>query len=347
MNDRVLVVGAGGIGGVVAAMLSEAGEDVVVLVRPGATAAALASTGLSFTDPGGTRVVPVRSTTSLDPSDRFDWIVLTTQPNDVEAACEQVAPHLVEGGAVLVLQNGLCEARVARLVGEEAVLGGVVAWGASVDAPGAVRRTSRGRFTLGRLDGAEDPRFERVARWLSVVAPVTTTTNLRGARWTKLSFNCAISTLGTIGGDRVGPLIRTSTVQRLALDILSECVDVAKADDVTLEPLSGWIALDRIALPPQVRAQAWHPAVLARRGLLLAVGTQIRNLRSSMLRALESGKEPAIDHLNGEVVATAGRLGLAVPVNVAATELVHALARGEAQPGMAALDALFRSTREG
>ena len=48
----------------------------------------------------------------------------------------------------------------------------------------------------------------RIAEILEAVGPVTLTENLRGARWSKLALNCAVSALGTIAGERLGPLVR-------------------------------------------------------------------------------------------------------------------------------------------
>ncbi|MCB9680672.1 MAG: 2-dehydropantoate 2-reductase [Alphaproteobacteria bacterium] len=342
---RVLVVGAGAVGGVVAGVLTEAGRDLTVLVRPGAVADVLAADGLTLTDAAGTRRVPVRATTSLDGGDRFGVALLATQPGDLDAAAAAVADHLTDDGAFVVLSNGLCEERLARVYGVDRVLGGVVAWGASTDGPGAVVRTSGGTFQVGRLDGADDPRVQAVSDLLTPVAPAPVTDNLRGARWTKLAFNSAISTLGTLGGDRVGALIGHTFVRTLALDVLSEAVAVARAEQVRLAPLSGWVSLDAVSLDPAQRAATVSPARWLRHLALLAVGLRIRNLRSSMLRELERGRTPAVDHLNGEIVAAAARHGLSAPVNEAARQAVHALARGEATPGLDTLRDLHARTR--
>ena len=63
-------------------------------------------------------------------------------------------------------------------------------------------------------------------------------------------------------------------------------------------------------------------------------------MRSSMLSAIERGRVPAVDFLNGEVVALGEKHQIATPVNAAATALVHALARGEAKPSRAQIDVL-------
>jgi 2-dehydropantoate 2-reductase len=93
------------------------------------------------------------------------------------------------------------------------------------------------------------------------------------------------------------------------------------------------------------RARAGSSGVTAKHALLLAVGVCYRRLRSSMLAAIERGRPPAIDFLNGEVVARARARGLDAPVNARVIELVRAIARGQRAPSRALLHELYRSTR--
>ena len=94
---------------------------------------------------------------------------------------------------MLCLQNGLCEARVARIAGEARTVGAVVGWGAAMPEPGVFDKTASGGFTLGRMDGTVDERLDEIARALECIGPTETTRNLAGKRWSKLAINCAIS----------------------------------------------------------------------------------------------------------------------------------------------------------
>jgi 2-dehydropantoate 2-reductase len=252
---------------------------------------------------------------------------------------------LKSGGRMVCFQNGLCEERIGGLVGEGRVLGAVVAWGASMVEPGVYDRTSAGGFALGRLDGTSEPAIDELGRLLEAVGPVTMTSNLRGARWSKLAINCAVSTLGTIGGDRLGALMRYRYVRRLALEVMTEVVAVARAERVRLEKVSGTIDLDWIALTESEAAAGGSPSLVAKHGLMLAVGARYRRLRSSMLAAIERGRPPAVDFLNGEVVERAKPHGIATPANSTARDLVWAIARGEVKPGHDTLRSLYDRTR--
>ena len=346
--SRVLVVGCGGIGGNVLGRLAEQPPEVVRavgLTTNARIAEAVREVGLVLEGVTQPRTVAADMREQLDPGEVFDFVVLATQPPQVEAAAASVQQHLAEDGAMVVLQNGLCEERLAARVGPDRVIGGVVSWGASMREPGVYVRTAEGGFTLGQL-GAPHPRLQELATLLEAVGPVSLTDNLAGARWSKLAINCAISTLGTIGGDRVGPLMRHVWVRRLALEVMTEVVDVAKAHGVTLEKVSGTLDLEWVALTGAERgATMGSPGLFAKHALLLGVGARYRNMRSSMLAAIERGRPPAVDFLNGEVLDRAREHGLDVPVNAAATALVHALARGERESSVQTLRGLFEETR--
>lgn len=275
----------------------------------------------------------------------WDFILLATPPNGVEAAARDTVHLLAPGGAMAVLTNGLSEERVAAIVGPERVIGSIVAWGASSPATGVYEQTASGGMVLGMLSGAADPRLEQLAGVLRAVGPVVFTSNLRGARWSKLGINCAISTLGTVGGDRLGALLRHHFVRELALDVFTEVVRVARAERVTLEKVGSTVRLDWLELSEAERRNPSAPSLLIKHAALIVVGLRYRRMRSSMLAAIERGREPPVDFLNGEVVRHARTHGLAVPVNTHLVEAVHAIARGQLTPGVETLRRVHARTR--
>lgn len=344
---KILVVGLGAIGGVIAGHLLEMGQDVTLCTTNAEIAAALRERGVRVTGdspPAAMPAPPVIGAVGAGDGP-FDFILLATQPPQVEAAARGVAAALADDGRMVCFQNGLCEERVAKLVGPDRVIGAVVAWGASMVEPGVYDRTSSGGFALGKLDGSTDAALEGLSRLLEAVGPVTLTSNLLGARWSKLAINCAISTLGTIGGDRLGTLMRHRHVRRLALDVMTEVVAVARSEHVALEKVSGTLDLDWIALTENERVAAGSPGLLAKHTLLLAVGARYRRLRSSMLAAIERGREPAVEFLNGEIIERGALHGIDVPVNRAARDLVWSIARGQASASHETLRDLYDRTR--
>jgi 2-dehydropantoate 2-reductase len=126
---------------------------------------------------------------------------------------------------------------------------------------------------------------------------------------------------------------------------MTEVVLVARAERVRLEKVAGTLDLEWIALTEAERTAAGSPALAAKHALLLAVGLRYRKMRSSMLAAIERGRIPAVDFLNGEVVERGALHGVATPINRRVVELVHAIAAGRERSSRALLDRLFDETR--
>jgi 2-dehydropantoate 2-reductase len=332
-RERVLIVGCGGIGGVLGARLSAAGADPFIATTNEAVRRALTERGPRVDGVPGPRVPETRVLGSAkDAPAPFDVVLVAVQPTEVEAVCRDLEGRLSESGRVVCLPNGLCEDRIAALLGPERVVGAVVAWGARMPSPGEYLQTSSGGFSVGWLRPGDTRDLTPVTRLLESVGPVTLTDNLRGARFAKLAINCAVSTLGTIGGTKLGELLVRADARRLALDILAEAVQVARAEGTRLEPV---ISMDLDWFGRHGQTGPLHAA--ARHAMLLAIGARYRNLRSSMLAAIERGRTPAVDFLNGEVTSRGARLGVPTPVNEAARRVVWEIARSERAPGPAAL----------
>lgn len=344
-SPRFLVMGCGAIGGVLTAALAETGQDVTVVTTNPSIHGAVSERGLKVVGEGAPRYVRAKASLGVPEGQKFDYVILATQPPHVEEAARDALPTLAEDGAMVCLQNGLCERRIARIAGDDRVIGAVVGWGATMPEPGLYEKTAAGGFTLGYPNG--DPfgaDHDDLVNALEAVGPVETTQNLRGKRWSKLAINCAISSLGTIGGDRLGVLMQHRIVRRLALEIMTEVVEVARKEGVRLEKVSGTIDLPWIALTEEEKRAAGSPSLVAKHGLLLAVGFRFRRMKSSMLSAIERGRTPAVDFLNGEVVEHAREHGLRVPVNAALCDTVWAISKGKKKPGVDLIREVYEAT---
>lgn len=348
-GPRILVVGCGAIGGITAAHLLEQGHDISVLTSNALIAQAVNTHGIRVRGEGSPGTVRGHALRSLNSKVQpFKYIILATQPPQVEEAARDALPYLAPGGSMVCFQNGLCEERIAAIAGADRVIGAVVAWGGSMLEPGIYERTSPGGFVLGRATGPKrdsDEAVEELGRILECIGPVTVSKNLAGSRWSKLGINCAISSLGAVGGDRLGVLIRHRFIRRLVLEIMSEVVAVAKASGIALEKVSGTLDLDWIALNESERHSAGSPGLFAKHTLLLAVGARFRRMRSSMLSAIERGRTPAVEFLNGEVISRGEKLGIPTPINSALRQQVLDIAAGKAKPSLETIRRFFEGTR--
>lgn len=340
--NRVLIVGCGGIGGVLAARLHLAGVDVSIATPNDAVKQVWRKTGprLDRRYVGGALPTGKIFSSASESKTVFDVVFVAVQPPQIEKVAESLCDSLSDESRVVCLSNGLCESRLAGLLGARRIIGAVVAWGARMPEPGHYLRTSSGGFSVGPFEGETDAAFENVCALLEYVGPVERTENLLGARFSKLSINCAVTALGTIGGQRLGPLLRHAPARRLGIALIREAVDVAHADGIELEPV---IHVDIAKLVSRGQNRLLGRA--AQHTLLMAVGARYRRLRSSMLAAIERGREPAVDYINGEVSLRGKRLGVPTPFNDAARDVIWAISRGEIEAGPAALQSLQARAR--
>ncbi len=341
-SPKIVVMGAGAIGGTVAGHLAEAGEDVTAVTRNTRVADAVRRSGFKLAYGGERRVVRGRIEDRVPAGETFDLALLATQPSQVEEAARSVLPYLREDAHIVCFQNGLCEARVARIAGAARVVGGIVSWGASMPEPGLYERTAAGGFTLGTLEGGLDAVLGDIGTRLETIGPVAYTENLQGARFSKLALNCAISSLGTLAGERLGGLVRVRAYRRLALEIFTEAAAVADSEGVRLEKVAGTLDLSWVALSDAERARGASAGLAAKHGLLMAVGFRYRKLRSSMLAAIERGRDPGVEFLNGEIAQRGDACGVPARVNAAVADAVREIARGERKPCRANLDQIYR-----
>jgi 2-dehydropantoate 2-reductase len=161
MPERILVWGAGAIGGTVGAFLARAGHDVTFVDIEPAHVAAIAdpARGLSITGPVEALRVSAPAFVPEAVVGVWDQVFLCVKAQHTEAASRALLPHLGPDGFVLSLQNGLCEGIIAGVAGEARVIGAFINFGADWMGPGEVLYGNRGAFVLGELDGRITPRL--------------------------------------------------------------------------------------------------------------------------------------------------------------------------------------------
>jgi 2-dehydropantoate 2-reductase len=162
MPDRILIWGAGAIGGTAGAFLRRAGNDVTFVdIEPAHVAAIQDSAhGLAITGPIEALRVSAPAFTPEAVTGTWDHIYLCVKSQHTEAASRALLPHLAEDGYVLSLQNGLCEGIIAGVVGQQRVIGAFINYGADWFGPGEIQFGNHGAFVVGELDGRITPRLE-------------------------------------------------------------------------------------------------------------------------------------------------------------------------------------------
>lgn len=289
---RILILGAGAIGGYFGARLIETGANVGFLVRP-ARAALLAADGLRVHSPRGDFASPVRAITAVD--GHYDLVLVSCKAFDLDSAIESIRPAVGASSLVLPLLNGLAHLDVLDAAfGAERVLGGLAHISVTLDDDGAIRQFGKlEKLTFGRR-GADRRVPAAVAAALCAVGPqVVASDDVLGAMWDKFAFIAALAGGTCLMRGAVGDIVATPDGADLMRRLHRECADVAARSGHALTPAG----------------------VEAAHGILTAAGSP---LKASMLRDLERGARTECEHILGDLRRRAAGFGLDVPLLSAA-----------------------------
>ena len=314
---RIAVIGAGAVGGTLAALLDRAGHDVEVTAR-GSNLAAIKKSGLRLDGGWGEHVARVEAHETLAwiGAPEPDFAILATKAQDAAAALR--ANREVLGTVpLLVAQNGLGGLEVAHSVlPESPLLGGLALFAASYLEPGRVTVTAALPLIVGAGPNTTPQVLDRIVTVLEQAIPVEVTDDIVGAQWTKLLIN-HVNALPAITGLSVQEVIANPGLRKVMTASMRETVRVARRLGVRfgrVQGVSGRI-LGAIGSAP-LAFGAWFPRTLgSRMGAVPNPGSTLQSIRRGQLTE--------IDFLNGAVVAAAKQGGVAAPVNEQIVDLVH------------------------
>jgi 2-dehydropantoate 2-reductase len=342
---RIVIIGAGAIGGVVGGLLSKAGRDVTVVDQWPEHVEVMKSKGLRLSGTCGDHQIPVKALhihelqTVEDP---FDVAFVAVKSYDTEWATSMALRYLAPEGCVVDFQNGMNDERVAAIAGRDRTLGCVITIGAALVEAGHAMRTDRGTigFKIGELSGQDTGRARTLAAIMNDVAPTKVTTNLMGERWSKLAVNCMANPLAGLSGLGSAEVRSLPGPSAIAIHIAAELIEVARASGYEVEPIYG--------LEPQRFVDA--AGGKGRDALLADMAASVKFLaggRPSMLQDVVKRRRTEIEFLNGWVVEQGRKVGVPTPVNEAVVRQVKSFGVGRLEPDpknlKPILDALPRS----
>lgn len=333
MNQRILVIGAGAIGGVAAAYLSRAGLDVTALDADAEHAALLRNPGLNLEEiHGGTAVVPIHAVSAVtELSGRFDFALVTVKSTAIRAALTPlVAENLVD--TYVSLGNGLVQDVVASVVGRDRMLIGLIEWGATNLGPGHLKQTTDAPIVIGEPDGDLSTRLRRLHDVLSKVAGGSTmSTNIGGQVWTKLTLNSTFSGLSAVAGCLYQNVADHPVGREIALRLWSEGFHIGSALGVDFGEVFGVAAAELVIDHGRAQADAALDRLMVRAGAT----------KASMLQDLERSRRTEVDVINGGVVDAARKVNRDAPLNAAVTRIIHQHESGRTRPSLDAFTSLI------
>jgi 2-dehydropantoate 2-reductase len=303
---KILVLGAGAVGGYFGGRMAEAGADVTFQVRP-QRAERLAKTGLRVSSKFGDFRLQPKCLTEAQVKADYDVVLFTAKAYDLSSAIDALAPAMTGSrGHVLPLLNGMLhmQALDARL-GRKRVLGGVAYIASTLAPDGEIRHLNEfHRIVFGPRAPAQKAVCEGFSAALAGVKfDWKQLDNVEQAMWDKWVLLATLAGITCLMRAPVGDIAATGSGEKLALALLGECAAAAKAEGC--------------ATP--------EPVLQNYRGMLTQKGSVFS---ASMLRDIESGGPAEGDHILGALLAIARKHALATPVlEIAATHLEAYAAR--------------------
>ena len=288
---RILVLGAGAVGGYFGGRFAEAGKDVTFLVR-GARATALNQHGLKVESALGDFQVPVNIATADRVGGPYDLVLLTAKHYDLDAAIDAIGPGVGADTAVLPLLNGLVHLdKLDRAFGLGRVLGGVAYVGAVLLPDGSIRHVNRlSGIAFGERGGGVSERAKAIEQLFSntpVSAPAND--NILQEMWEKFVMMGAMAGMNCLMRGNIGEIMGTQDGERLMLAALAECRQVAEA--------AGY--------PPRPQARERVETMLTERGSINS---------ASMRQDLEAGRRTEADAIVGDMLLRAAGFGIETPL---------------------------------
>lgn len=307
---RIGVIGAGAVGGTIAALLDRAGHHVAVTAR-GDAIETIQRDGITLSGGWGDHVARVEASATLPY--RLDIIFLATKAADAAAALEASA-HAIEGVPVVIVQNGLTGMETAADAAPRSPLVGALAmFAASNLGPGKVAVTTANSIYLG---GDDMIIVQKVARVLEPLIPTFTVRDFRGAQWSKIIVN-QINALPAITGLSVQETIAHRGLRFVLTRSIREAVTVGREQGVRFARMN---ALSHALLVAFASVPLWIGQLLP---LIMKWKLGPVPNPGSTLQSIRRGQKTEIDYMHGAVADAALEVGITAPVNATLTALVH------------------------
>lgn len=290
-RPKILVVGAGAIGGFYGGKLSQAGAGVSVVSR--SDYEAVKAEGIHVTSIlGDFRFVPEKVVRQVgEYGESPDYILVGMKVVPDADTVELIKPVVAPGTVIVLIQNGVeIERPVARAFPDNEIISGLAFIGVSRVGPGRIHHQAYGKLTLGRYPAGGSEKAEKLAELLeSSGVPCEVTADVVGARWQKLVWNAPFNPISVLGGGiDTRTMLESPESVRLIREVMKEVCLVAKAtghelpDSVIQQNIDGTIGMEK-------------------------------PYKTSMLLDFEAGRPVEVEAILGNAVRAAIREGVEVP----------------------------------
>ncbi len=282
---KVLILGAGAVGGYFGGRLTQAGADVTFLVRP-QRAQKLAQAGLVIRSPLGDARISVRTVLEQAVRPDYDLVILSCKAYDLDASIASIGGAMGLNTLVLPLLNGMAHlARLEQAFGGARVLGGTCHIASTLDADGSIRHLSQfQRISCGPRMGkhahAQTLLQELAQAYARVSIECRVSADIEQDMWEKFVLLASLAAMTCLMRASVGEILGTGDGEALMREALSVCATAAGA----------------AGHAPRAESVRQNESILFARGSAFT---------ASMLRDMEAGRRVEADHIVGDMLRQA------------------------------------------
>lgn len=318
---KILVIGAGAIGGSLAAYLCAASADVTILELNSDTCNRIVNSGLTVIDGEKTFSSAVKIVNSTDElkGKVFDCCFSATRAYNMPDAVKSVLPYLAGDSLIVAMNNGVCIDELAAIVGYERAVGGMINYGVGISSPGNYYIKVRGDLVLGMISKNNSKNIlkplVRLSELLNKVVPTSITDNITGCLYSKMLINSCITSSALISGLLLGSILKDKKGRALFTAVATEGVAVAKAAGITIPPYAG--KLNYYSL---VKNDLFHK--IKRRLTYSVMAKKYKSRTSAALEALRRGVKTETYYFNGYIARLGRKYGVPTPANDKICELI-------------------------
>lgn len=288
---RILVLGAGAVGGYFGGRLAEVGADITFLVRA-KRRNFLNRNGLLVKSPVGDLALKVKTLLAGDIAQPFDLVLLSCKAYDLDAAMDAIAPAMGGRSAVLPLLNGIAHIeKLTTRFGADRVLGGCCYAGIALDVEGVIQHINDLQtLYFGEFAGGRSARIDALGDLLKrSKVDGQPSDDIRQRMWEKLFMLAALAAATTLMRANIGEIMNAPSGESFVLATLDECSRIATAEGHA---------------PGREAVERAHK-LLTQRGSLFA---------ASMFHDMQKGGPTEGDHIIGDLVRRATAHGIDVPI---------------------------------
>ena len=299
---RIVVVGPGALGCLLAGLLSKKAEVWLLDRDPARAERILKNSGISSQGASGKWQAAIPATAKPADIGETDLVIICTKAYHTKEAILHAKPLITKTTAVLTLQNGLGNAEIiSEVVGEDNVMVGSTQLGVTLVGEGRIEHTGDGETIIGHLAG-KNPVALRHVREVFNKSKIETTIsrNIKGVVWSKLVMNAGINALSAITRLKNGQLLQYDETAEVLRAAVTEAVRVARKKRIKL-----------IYDDPLAKVEAVCEATAG-------------NL-SSMLQDILAKRRTEVDFINGVIVRQGKSSGVSTPVNFTLYNLVKTI----------------------